>query len=167
MSMYGYSKMCHTYRQTDKNTDEVAQAEGRKDWLEYRWKDRRTTDNKAMKANDASDFPVLIIVLSSSLFSSSESFGFAQACPILLKLTQIHPDFPVCPDLPGLSCMPGLARTFLYAQTFPDFPVCPDLPGLSCKPGLAWTFLYARYWWSIVHNIESFWCKSCHFSWFH
>ena len=48
-------------------------------------------------------------------------------------------DFPVCPDLPGLSCMPGIARNFLYTWTCPDFPVYPDLPGLSCMPGLAQT----------------------------
>jgi hypothetical protein len=59
-------------------------------------------ESQSNKAKYASDFPVSIIVLSSSSFSSSESFRFAQACPILLKFTQICPNFPVCPELPGL-----------------------------------------------------------------
>ena len=60
---------------------------------------------------------------------------------------QNHSDFPklaqYCSDLPGLSCMPRLARTLLYVLTCLYFPVCLDLPGLSCMPGLARTFLYA------------------------
>jgi len=79
--------------------------------------------------------PTSIIVLSSSSFLSSESFRFAQASPSLPNIAQVYS------DLPGLSCMPGLARTFLYARTCPDFPVCPDLPGLSCMPRLARTCL--------------------------
>ena len=52
----------------------------------------KDASNKAKQANDASDFPVAIIVLSSSSFSCMP--GLAQTCPDLPRLAQTCPDFP-------------------------------------------------------------------------
>ena len=79
---------------------------------------------------------------------SSLDHSFIIVVVFVIWIIQICPSFPniaqAYSDLPGPFCMPGLARTFLYARTCPDFPVCPDLLGLSCISGLSGTFLYAR-----------------------